>query len=237
MKLKTKITIGFAIAVALGYAYAVKTAKAATYVQPLQCTATGIALNSPTTSATVTCPTPPPPSGSCVQGSTGDVAGYTANCAGTYKLHSGGGDITKGPSQYTYSFVFGDSWPGDTFGATRIFLVNKKQFISIPFTPKPGHTVSFNVNGTYTGYPVTFSVSTSSGLFNNGQKGNGVMCVKTNNPTLKVSSNGSTTSDCVLNQNTQYWFNIIPAKYGTDGWYTGCGTSQCQFGVTLYSVN
>jgi len=211
---------------------------ASSYVQPLQCQATGIALNTPSTSATVQCPNVPPPiTGSCTQGSTGDVSGYTAQCAGVYKLHSGGTNLTKGPSQYTYSFVFGDSWPGDTFGATRIFTIGKKQFLSIPFKPTPGHTVSFNVNGTYTLFPVTFSVSTSPGLFNNGAAGNGVICAKTNNPALKVTSNGNTTSNCVLSQNTTYWLNVIPAKYGTSGWYTGCDTSQCQLGVTLYSVN
>ncbi len=216
---------------------------AASYVQQLQCAATSIALNNPTTSATVVCPViPPPPSGSCTQNSTGDAPGYTAQCSGFYMLHSSGGaNIQKGPSSFTYSFVFGDSWPGDQFGFTSIFTIGKKQFLSIPFKPSPGHTVSFNVNGSYTRYPVTFSVSTASGLFNNGVKGGQVLCVKTNNPTLKVTSNGNPTSNCVLSQNVTYWLNIIPAKYdAATGWgdsANGCQTSSCQLGVTLYSVN
>lgn len=204
------------------------------FTLPAGCTVNG----SHTISGHCDAPTPPPPvTGSCTQGAAGDVAGYTAQCGGTYRLHSGGQDKVLGPTQYTYSFVFGDSWPGDTFGATRVFTIKKTQFLAIPFKPTPGHTVSFNANNTYMPYVATFSVSTAPGLFNSGVKGNGVMCVKTNNPTLKVSSNGSTTSDCVLNPNTTYWFNAVAAKYGTSGWYSNCDTAQCNVAVTLYSVN
>jgi len=184
----------------------------------------------------------------CTPGTASDASGYTAVCSGSYKLHSGGQDTLKGPNTYTFPFVFGDIWPGSRFGTSDIFTVGTKQYISIPFTPSPGHTISLNENQSYTSDAITFSVSTSPGLFNNGQANaadnatsgaQGVVCVATNNPALKLSSNGSTTAQCKLNANTVYWFNVIPAKYSsTQGqWVSGFTGANAQFGVTIYSVN
>lgn len=248
---------------------------------------------------------PPPPSGSCVQGSTGDVPGYTATCMGAYQLHSTSGPTTNvgnATSPMTFPYEWGSvfvasistntmnvtsfsrgnisvgdpvyatgvaagtvitkrvsgfggvgvynintpqtlsaramtsgDWPGSVFGPTDVFSLPKNTFISVPFKPTPGHTINFTVNGTYTTAPVTFSVSTASGLFNNASVGNGVVCYN-DRGSIVISSNGSS-STCNLDPNQTYWFNVIVAKHGTSGWYTGCATATCSVGITIYKQN
>lgn len=175
----------------------------------------------------------------CIQGQTGDVPGYVATCGGSYKLLSFPPGVMRGPFPFTFANVFHAPWPGTGFGTSDIFTIPKYQFISIPFIPTSGHTISLNENQTYTAHPITFSVSTAPGLFNHGVKGNGVVCVATNNPALKLSSNGSRTAQCVLNQNTQYYFNMIPAKFSTTQgkWLNFFTGAAAVFAVTMYSVN
>lgn len=171
----------------------------------------------------------------CTTGTTGDVPGFTALCSGNMTLYKPGAS-QLGPSPYTFPFVFGSDWPGSNFGYAMTFDLGNAQFLSIPFTPTPGHTISFVENNTYTHYPVTFSVSTSPGLFNNSAKGNGVLCVKSGNPNLSMSSNG-TTANCTLNENTQYWFNVIMATYSGSTWVKKCPGSSCSVGFNETSTN
>ncbi len=176
---------------------------------------------------------------SCTTGASGDVAGYTAICSGTFVLHTGQ-NTTKGPAAYSFPFVYGSNWPGSYFGYTEIFTIANTQFLSIPFTASPGHTVSFVTNNTYTAYPVTVSISTVMGAFNNGQKGGNVICVSGRSPNnLTASSNGSSGSNCQLNLTTQYWINVIPATYSTGQgkWVKQCTGGSCQLGLSSNSVN
>ncbi|MGH8041692.1 MAG: PKD domain-containing protein [Rudaea sp.] len=166
---------------------------------------------------------------SCTNGASGDIPGYTALCSGNMTLYNPG-QHNLGPSPYSFPFVFGGNWPGTYFGDAVVFSLPKTQFLSIPFTPTPGHSINFVVNGSYTHNPVTFSISTSAGLFNNGAKGNGVVCVKSNAPNLTVSSNGYTPINCVLNPTTQYWFNAVNATHNASGWNQQCGSSSCSMG-------
>lgn len=252
MKTKTKVAI--AVAAGLVYMLAVRNATADTYIQQLGCAATGIALNNPSTSATVTCPNtpPPPPGGACTQGFPSDVViggvKSTAQCGGNFLLHSGGPDTVKGtwspPTPYTFKFVFGNNvneWPGGPFGTTSIFgnahtqgRLSKNQYLSIPFVATPGHTIQFANNGTYTTQPITFSVSTIPGVFNASSVG--FVC-SNDRGNIVLSSNGSTTAQCKLNTSQEYWVNVIPAKNGTSGWYTGCTSAACAIGVTIYQTN
>lgn len=174
----------------------------------------------------------------CTTGATGDVSGYSAICSGYMTLHTSS-NTKLGPSPYTFPFVFGSNWPGSYFGYTQIFTVSGTQFISIPFTPSPAHTIGISENQTYTSFAVTFSVSTSPGLFNNGKAGNGALCVQSNNPTLQFGSAGSVTNCPNLDPNTQYWFNVIPAKYSaTQGkWLQSCTGTSCQFGFYAAKLN
>jgi PKD repeat protein len=175
---------------------------------------------------------------SCTTGTTGDVAGYTAICSGLMYLHNPG-STKLGPLPYTFAFVFGSNWPGTYWGDAQSFSIAGTQFLSIPFTPSPGHTIGITENQTYTGFPITFSVSTSMGLFNNGKPGNGVLCAQTNNPTLQISSNNTATNCPNLDTNTQYWFNVIPAKYSTTQgrWIQSCSGSSCQLGFGESTIN
>ena len=172
----------------------------------------------------------------CTPGTTGDAPGFTALCSGSMTLYHPGATI-KGPSNYSFDFVFGGPWPGAYFGFTTVFTMSKTQFLSIPFTPAPGHTIAIAENGTYTSYPITFSVSTSPGLFNNGVKnGTTVLCAKTNNPNLTITSNSTAGQNCTLNSGTQYWFNVIPAKYANGSW-AGCTTNTCGLGFVENNIN
>ncbi len=175
---------------------------------------------------------------SCTTGAIGDVPGYTALCSGYMTLHAGV-DTRLGPSAYSFPFVFGADWPGSRFGLTQIFTMAGTQFLSIPFIPSPGHTISISENQTYTGYAITFSISTSMGLFNNGSPGNGVLCVRTNNPGVQITSNNAPQSCANLDPNTQYWFNVIPSKYSTTQgrWVKSCTSSSCQLGLGQGLIN
>lgn len=189
--------------------------------------------------STITLPVSVPSGAACTTGATGDVAGYTALCSGTMTLYNPAAS-TKGPSSYSFNFVFGSAWPGSYQGDVNQIIVAKNQFLSIPFTPTPGHTIAISENESRNGgFPVTFSVSTSMGLFNNGKTGNGVICVQTNVPGLSMTSNGTTGQNCTLSQGTQYWFNIIPASYVTGtGWVNKCTSStNCALGFGEGRIN
>lgn len=199
------------------------------------------------TSLAVTCDTPTTPTGTataCTEGTPSDVAGYTAHCSGSFLFHTGLSQDVRRPATaiapYTFRLIIGNNvndWPGGPFGTTEIFSLGLKQYLSIPFTPTPGHTITVNEAQTYTQHPISISVSTSPGRFNNAEAGNGVMCVHSGGqPSLILSSNGNT-AQCKLAPNVQYWLNIIPAYYEASGWTTAYPGPQAQFGITVYQQN
>lgn len=166
---------------------------------------------------------------SCTTGQTGDLAGYTALCSGSYTRYSPNA-TTKGPSAYTYDFLFDGPWPGATFGASDKFTLGTTQFLSVPFVPSPGHTITITNNATYTqNKSVVYSISTQPGLFNGGApNGTTVQCVFSGaSASLVISSNG-TTSACQLNPANTYWLNMVPGIYPPGGGgFVGCANSPC----------
>lgn len=180
----------------------------------------------------------------CVSGTPADIQGYRTVCAGFYKLHSGGADKQVGPAPYSFKFVWGrnvSDWPGAGFGSSQIFTTGMHDVLAVPFQPSPGHTISINENQTWTQRPITFVVATKPGVFGHGVKDDslGIICAGTNNPALKLSSNGSTTTQCKLNTNTVYWFNIVPAKYSEAAglWINSFSPPTAQFATTIYLTN
>jgi|SRR6185369_10900015 len=184
--------------------------------------------------------TPPPDTTStvCTEGSAGDIPGYKRHCAGQYVLHSGEGqDITETTHQYTWDFLFRSPWPGSGQGNSSTVELNKSQFVSVPFKPSPGHTIHIDNNDTYADGVQYYSVSTVPGIFAKGDPR--VVCSATDNPALRISSNGSTTAQCKLDPNKTYFFNFVSAKLSTTGagWYSNCGKAFCKSSLTWYITN
>jgi len=120
-------------------------------------------------------PPPVPTSATCRQGAATDIPGVTLVCSGSFVRHAGGCNplVTGGcptvSGPFSFANVFG-AWPGVYIANDQIFTLGLNQAISIPFTPSPGHSVSFFVNTTYTNAQQNvFSISTEPGLFNNGR--------------------------------------------------------------------
>lgn len=181
----------------------------------------------------------------CQQGSATDLQDYTLQCAGTYKFHTGGADKQMGPSGYSFKFVWGNNtnqWPGGPFGTSQIFAFGVHKALAIPLPkPTPGHTIQIVEAQSWTAHPITFSVSTAPGLFGIGKAdpAHGIICAGTNNPALKMTSNGNPTSQCVLDADHVYWFNIVGAKYSeaADAWINSFSPPNLQLATTIYSVN
>lgn len=163
----------------------------------------------------------------CTTGQTGDISGYTALCSG-YMYRFLPTQTKVGPSPYTFDFVFGSAWPGDRFGLTELFNLGQTQFLSIPFTPSPAHTITIGANTTYMPENnAVFSVSTQPGLFNSGvANGTTVLCVQKKNPNLIITSNNNSQAQCKLNPGQTYWLNMLPGII-FNGVFTGCQSSNC----------
>jgi hypothetical protein len=189
-------------------------------------------------SATVTVPGSGSPGSSCTTGQTGDLSGFTAVCTGSLINHAGAcnpassGSCPTVSGAFTFDNVFGAAYPGAGFGSDKIFSLNLHQFLSIPFTPSPAHSVSFFVNTTYMpDNNAMFSISTAPGLFNGGQaNGTTVICAQGRNPNLTTSSNGGSGVGCTLNPNTKYWLNMVPGV-AVGGTFQACTTAPCKVAV------
>jgi hypothetical protein len=125
-------------------------AHAASYVQPLSCTATGIALNSPTTSATVQCPNVPPPPQGCqvVPGisPTGAAMNYTRAVGyvsvGYFGYGAATRDITSWPSVFDIPGYAIKPWPA-YYNAPPVFNLRTNNYAALQFTvPKPYFSAS-----------------------------------------------------------------------------------------------
>jgi len=175
---------------------------------------------------------------SCTTGQAGDLQGFTAVCSGSLINHAGAcnpasaGSCPTVTGAFSFDNVFGAAYPGSGFGSDKIFSLGLKQFLSIPFTPSPAHSVSFFVNSTYMpDNNAMFSISTSPGLFNNGQaNGTTVICAGGHNPNLTTSSNGTPSVGCALNPNTKYWLNMVPGV-AVGGTFQACTTTPCKIAV------
>ena len=207
----------------------------ASYTVTVSCPGTnGPALGS----ATVTVPSGIGTGTTCTTGQTGDLTGFTAVCTGSFINHAGAcnpasaGSCPTVTGGFSFDNVFGAAYPGTSFGSDKIFSLGLKQFLSIPFTPSPAHSVSFFVNTTYMpDNNAVFSISTSPGLFNNGQaNGTTVICAGGHNPNLTTSSNGTPSVGCTLNPNTKYWLNMVPGV-AVGGTFQACTTSPCKIAV------
>jgi hypothetical protein len=195
-----------------------------------------------TSTLAVTGSSGPPAGEACTNGMASpdaNLSTYTARCSGTMKFFRGGTTTTSG--SYSFDFVFGGPWPGTNEGGTMQIVIGKNQFLSIPFTPSPGHTIGIQENESYNGpFPVTFSISTSPGKFNNAKAGNGVVCAQSSLPVLTMTSNGTAGQKCNLSAGTQYWFNIIPAAYNSKSstWVNNCASStNCSLGFGQTQTN
>jgi hypothetical protein len=181
--------------------------------------------------------TTPPVTGACVAGTGSDLPNYKAVCSGTFILHAGACNplVTGGcPSvfgSFTFDKVFGSNWPGTHFGNDEIFSLGLNQYLTIPFVPSPGHSVSFFVNGTYMpGNNAVFSISTAPGLFNGGRaNGTTVLCAQGHNPNLVTTSNGGA-AQCKLDPNKTYWFNLAPGVV-FNGAFMPCTKAPCKLAV------
>lgn len=182
---------------------------------------------------------PPTGASTCNNGQAGDIPGYTALCYGSFVRHAGACNPQQNGScptiygPFSFANVFG-AWPGTQFAHDEIFSPGRTQFISIPFVPTPGHSVSFFQNQTY--QPGTtqsvYSISTAPGLFNHGvANGTTVICAQGRNPNLTTSSNGTAGVGCVLSPGKQYWLNMV-AGVVFNGVFTPCPpTEACKIAV------
>jgi len=217
-------------------------AHAASYNQPLQCAATGIALNNPSTSATVQCPNlppppPPPPGGTCKTGTPADLPNLTAVCFGRFITHIGtcnpdGGTCPSATGGFSFAFVFGSAWPGNNGATDEIFSLGLNQYLAIPVDPSPAGTESFVANTTY--MPTNnalFAISDAPGNFT----GAGVECSNGRNPNLVASSNGSA-ANCHLDPTKHYWLNMAPGVQGPAG-FAPCAKAPCKIAVQGKRVN
>jgi len=196
--------------IVLALALIASQAFAASYNQPLNCAATSIALNAPSTSATVQCPdTPPPPtSATCQPGLGSDLPNQHAVCAGAFKHNVVSSVTTSDSGNWTFDKVFGATWPGSLSTANAIFTLQPGQYVAIPFKPTPGHTVDFLINSTFTNARnITGSIATVQGVFTDGNPN--VVCNAARDLNLVASSNGSAGA-CKLDPTKNYWLNLIP---------------------------
>lgn len=162
----------------------------------------------------------------CVNGTTGDLPGYTAVCEGGMTMYT---PIATplGPSPYTFDFVFGAQWPGSRSGLAVKFPLGAKQFIAIPFRPDPMSGVQISMNDSYMGggkYQMTISVSTAPGLFDPNTPG--VIVSKSKYPNVLISSTGYSLVDAKLDPSKVYWLNLVVGQFWQGTW-TGCNELQC----------
>ena len=220
--------------VALAAAVTYYNVDAATYVQPLQCAATGIALDNPTTTATVTCPVTPPPTGCTappvIASSTPGITNFT-RMIGTatvnyFSLGNRSVNITD------YGSVYGqipsvETWPGNS-GITAVFQVPTNKYISLQFTVPPGYMAGSPANrsgywyvnaSSYSRAPISATVSTSCGDFSDplGSVASTVVsgCYKNKaggDKWLVVWENPAHVNPtCTLQDGRTYYLNIINA--------------------------
>lgn len=180
----------------------------------------------------------PPTNGTCTSGAATDLPGITLVCSGSFVRHAGGcnplvvGGCPTVSGPYSFANVFGP-FPGTHIANDEIFTVELNQAVSIPFTPSPGHSVSFFMNQTYLPGVVqdVFSISTEPGLFNDGRaNGSTVICAQGRNPNLTTSSNGTAGVGCVLQAGKQYWLNMVPGVV-FNGVFQACNKLPCKIAV------
>lgn len=225
----------FVATIALAAACVYFNANAASYVQSLQCAATGIALNSPTTSATVQCPVAPPPV-TCttpfvVPNSTG--GNFTRWATTTTINYFGMGNIVVDTTKY--DSIFGqkptaEPWPGNS-GITAVLPVPINRYLSAGFTVPAGYMASAPANrlgeylvnaSAFSGAGISATISTCPGDFSNpsaptstvvagcwGNKVRGGGRLLFWEPPQHVSPS------CVLNDGKTYYLNIINADIST----------------------
>lgn len=224
------------------------------YVQPLQCQATSIALNSPSTSATVQCPSvppPPTPSGVCktIPSATAGIARFN-RWSGTYTVNLCANGCGKQADVTSFNSIYG-TWPGQ-YGLIAYLEIPTSAYASLGFTVPANYMTAANrpafLYGAYkvgeTGASTTqgITISTTCGDFSN----------PATNPTSTVVpgcwKNNSTSGNnlltwrsdttCVLKGGQPYYLNIINAdisnaKADNTGALTStrnsrCGPSACQ---------
>jgi hypothetical protein len=208
-------------------AFATNCALGATYQQPLQCQATGIALNSPSTSATVTCPNVPPPPTGCtnppvILSSTPGIANYSRLTGIVQVNYFGGGykeaDATSFDSIYT-------TWPGNPT-LTAAIAVPTNRYLSEQFVVPAGFMEkqpvmysNYTINASGFNAGISMSISTSCGDFSApNQVGSTVV------PGCWTNKHGPYTPGplqwrnnltCILKDGTTYFLNIINADVGS----------------------
>ena len=179
----------------------------------------------------------PPPS--CVPGAAGDVPGFTALCSG--KLTDEYTQVVT-TGTYTYEFVYGAPFPGAASTTAHPLSINVTgdKFVSIPFTiGSSTNYVEIGDNDTFTKHPITFSISTAPGLFNDGTTSADVLVVKTRDPNIVFGAAPNPPAGWLqLDPNRRYFFNMIFAVYNktAGAWNATCTDAgdPCKSGFTRY---
>jgi len=196
-------------------------ARADTYTQPLNCAATAISLNSPSTSATVTCPgpTPPPSTGCYTIGSTSIGISNYQRWSGTQSINylSGG---TRSADVTEFAKVF-NGWPGVPKGLYAIGDLPVNRYWSMQFTvpanADPRLYGQYQVGETGYSARLSLSIAEHCGDFSNPTlRGSTVLLGCWKNVGGPVSgpiwSLHTGVAGCMLQPGRTYWLNVIAAN-------------------------